>query len=68
MLQGVCADPPSLYLWAFGVLIGCRPTRSRAHRCQGLCMKTEQARMQLYYFLRPTPTALPFANGSMPAP
>jgi predicted ester cyclase len=36
MLQGVHADPPSLYLWAFGVLTGRRPTRLRAHRCQGI--------------------------------
>ena len=26
MLQGVHADPPSLYLWAFGVLTGRRST------------------------------------------
>jgi thiol-disulfide isomerase/thioredoxin len=26
ILQGVRADPPSLYLWAFGVLTGRRPT------------------------------------------
>jgi hypothetical protein len=26
VLQGVCADPPSLYLWAFEVLTGRRPT------------------------------------------
>jgi hypothetical protein len=39
MLQGVCADPPSLYLWAFGVLTGCLPTYFRTHRCDGLHVK-----------------------------
>jgi hypothetical protein len=35
MLQGVHADPPSLYLWASGVPAGTRPPYLRAHRCEG---------------------------------
>jgi hypothetical protein len=46
MLQGVHAGPPSLYLWAFGVLIERGRTYSRTHRCEGLHVKTEQGTMR----------------------
>jgi hypothetical protein len=35
VLQGVCADPPSLYLWAFGALTGRRLTYFWACGCEG---------------------------------
>jgi hypothetical protein len=53
-----CALSPRPFIYAlFGVLTGHRTTSLRAHRCEGLCMKTEQGTMQSRNcFSRPTPT------------